>query len=110
MRPLRWRRLPPKSNDALEWTNRPWSRSLVVVCQECDGRGDDFTPPIVLKAAKSMARTVGPKGRARVTGSGCLDVCPKNGVALAISIDGAPTRCAVAHTPTSVAELAEVLR
>jgi hypothetical protein len=97
------------AGDAFAWTDRPWSASLLLVCQECNGNGDHATPPNVLKEFKSAARAAGPKGRTRVTGSGCLDLCPKHGVAVAVSIDGQPTRCAVVTSSVAGRELAEVL-
>ncbi len=105
-----WRRHPTSATEVLEWTDRPWTTALVLVCQECNGTTAGTTPAIALKDAKSISRSIGPKGRFRVTGSGCLDVCPKLGVALAVSIDGAPTRCAVARSSDAVRALAEALR
>ena len=109
VRSLPWRRNPPTPTEGLEWIDRPWTNAIVLVCQECDG-DEGMTPTAALKEAKSVARAVGPKGRSRVTGSGCLDVCPKRGIALTVSVDGAPARCAVVRSLPAVQLLTEALR
>jgi hypothetical protein len=109
-----WRRrqvLAEAGSDQLEqldWTARPWKNALVLVCQECDGAAD-FTAVDALKGARTVVRSVASKKQARVTGSGCLDVCPRRGVAIAAVVDGSPARCAVVSTQASIQHLTEVL-
>ncbi len=93
---------------AVEWVDRPWGQALVLVCQECDG-APGLNGADGLKAAKATVRSVASKKQARVTGSGCLDVCPKGGIAVALSADGAPTRCLVVRSLSNIHDLSEVL-
>jgi hypothetical protein len=96
-----------RDSGVLEPVDRPWTTGLVLVCQECDG--GPAKPVDVLKEAKAVTRLLGPKKRTRVTGSGCLDVCPKEGVAIAVCVDGGVSRCLVAHNVSSLQQLSEVL-
>jgi hypothetical protein len=85
---------------------RPWKRGLVLVCQECDGAAT-AKPSEVLHAAKRVARSEGRK-QIRVTGSGCLDVCPSRATALAVSVDGTSTSCVVVESLDAVRSLNEM--
>jgi hypothetical protein len=51
-------------------------------------------PAALLRESKAAARGTGRK-QIRVTGSGCLDVCPSKGTAMAIVLDGADAHCVV---------------
>jgi hypothetical protein len=102
---LRPQRRQPLETAELEPANRPWSATLALVCQECEGVTASLTPAQALKEAKAVARASGPKKRIRVTGSGCLDVCPSVGVAIAVCADGIDAHCFVARSASSIEQL-----
>jgi hypothetical protein len=91
MRALRARFQPNAVAEGPNRVERPWRRGLVLVCLECEG-STSMKPTAVLQLSKAAARSKGRK-EIRVTGSGCLDVCPTKATAIAIVVDGADARC-----------------
>jgi hypothetical protein len=88
--------------------NRPWHEGLVLVCYKCDG-AVDASPADVLKATKQLTREQGRKAF-RTTSSGCLDLCPANGVAIAVAVDGEPAKCFVASSVDALRSLERILQ
>ncbi len=64
----------------------PWSDAVVMVCTKCSRKivGDEKLADDFKKSLKSAFKDAGLGKRVRSVTSSCLDVCPKNRMAIAI--------------------------
>ena len=72
---------------------------VLFVCQKCDdGKA-------LRRALKRESKALGRKGAVRVVASGCLDVCPKQGVTVASTSSERVATYAVVRAGTPLAEI-----
>jgi hypothetical protein len=102
---ISWRRADGEARGSLIEVPSPWSTAIVAVCQKCVRSPETVD---VLRAAKSLGRKAPERHAVRVTESGCLDVCPTKGIAMAVMVNGSPARCVVAESVGAVRQLAEL--
>jgi hypothetical protein len=98
-----WRREKSSPGANLVEVPSPWTTGLVLVCQKCEGVAD---APDFVRVVKQLGRATTGRNALRVTVSGCLDVCPTKGIAMAVMMNGATARCVVAESADAVHELA----
>lgn len=74
------------NENSIEKADVPWSDAVVMVCTKCSRKivGDEQLADDIKKSLKSCFKEAGLGKRVRSVTSSCLDVCPKNRVAIAI--------------------------
>lgn len=82
-------------NDSFQPEAPPWSDALVVICSKCGKKlasKENEDPSEELKGElKSRVKEEGLKHQLRVVTSSCMDLCPKDRIAVAvIRRDGRP--------------------
>jgi NADH:ubiquinone oxidoreductase subunit E len=96
----------------VEESNVPWSHAVVMVCTKCskkivghDGIADDMKKDLKGELKELRGKAV------RVVTSSCLDVCPKNRMALAIATRNNGTRAITVEAKIKTSALvAEILK
>ncbi len=75
-----------QSENTIEKADVPWSDAVVMVCTKCSRKivGDERLADEFKKTLKSAFKEAGLGKRVRSVTSSCLDVCPKNRVAIAV--------------------------
>ena len=64
----------------------PWSHAVVMICEKCARRSDDDKFSSDLKSElKAKLKDEGYSKQVRVITTSCLNVCPKNRVAVAVA-------------------------
>jgi hypothetical protein len=61
----------------------PWRQAVILVCRECDG-SPGVRPKHVRTSLKAAVEATVGKRAVRVLSAGCLDVCPKRAVTVAL--------------------------
>jgi predicted metal-binding protein len=74
----------------------PVSEALILICEKCGKKlsNSDENPARALQAAlKEKIKSDGNKGVIRAVITSCMDVCPKDEIAIAVSKAGGPSGC-----------------
>lgn len=74
----------------------PAHEAMVFVCEKC-GKHAECSGKELRHELRTELKERGRKGAVRVVLTGCLDICPKEGVALALARSGSPTEYLVAE-------------
>ena len=78
------------ASDKVDFTSvpAPVSEALVLICEKCGkklvGEGEDNPAKMLQLALKERIKAEGKKGILRAVVTSCMDVCPKNEVAVGI--------------------------
>jgi hypothetical protein len=83
----------------------PMRRALLLVCEDC-GKSSRS----VRKALKRGAKGLGSKKDVRVAMVGCLDVCPKDRVTVAVVGTDTPPRFVICDGPDDAGAVLDLLR
>ncbi|RYZ75417.1 MAG: hypothetical protein EOP05_07885 [Proteobacteria bacterium] len=96
----------------IEAADVPWSHAVVMVCTKCSKKivGSEALADDMKKDLKGELKSL--RGKAvRVVTASCLDVCPKNRMALAIASRNQDTVALVVDPKTKLSTLVdEILR
>jgi NADH:ubiquinone oxidoreductase subunit E len=78
----------------IESADIPWSEAVVMVCTKCSRKivGDESLADSIKKTLKHSFKEAGFGKNVRSVTSSCLDICPKDRVAIAIVRRHAGTR------------------
>lgn len=88
--------MTPKHSSHLEPVESPADEAMVFVCEKC-GKHAECSGKDLRHELRSELKAQGRKGAVRVVLTGCLDICPKEGVALALAQSGRATEYLVAE-------------
>ena len=78
-----------KHRSQLNPVESPADEAMVFVCEKC-GKHAECSGKDLRQELRGELKERGRKGAVRVVLTGCLDICPKNGVALGLARSGSP--------------------